>query len=448
MPVALVKSINHTKVIQKKRRLAYPGDVYVKKGDKVAADTVIARTEMDTSAPMRVKISSQLGVKNEQIGDVLTVDVGDSVKEGDEIATYKEGLLNRRKSINSPYTGVIEYISQTRGEVMIRERLSEDESVIEVEIAKKLNVSPFFMKTFMHVQEGQDVTYNEILASVDGIASGAIRAPVRGKIERIDAKSGSVIIRRPYSPVNLYGYISGTITDVKPDYGATVETPACYIEGVFGVGKESYGELVMLAKDPAQIIEAEDITPEHADKVLVCGAGISKEALLKAEKNHIRGIIVGGIRNLDIVELFGYEISSGITGHEDKDITIIATEGFGTVSMLPQTYDLLASHEGKMTSINGTTQIRAGVIRPEIIIPIESIDVFVEEEEESMVEPIIGAKVRIISEPYYGSWGVVNKDGTKPMVLENGVKQEVVEVKLSDGEIVYIGENNLLIYEM
>ena len=35
-----------------------------------------------------------------------------------------------------------------------------------------------------------------------------------------------------------------------------------------------------------------------------------------------------------------------------------------------QTYDLLSESNGRLASINGATQIRAGVIRPEIIIPI------------------------------------------------------------------------------
>jgi biotin carboxyl carrier protein len=448
MPVALVKSINHMRLVQKRRKLAYPGDIFVKKGEKIKADTIVARTEMDTSAPMRVKVSAQLGIENDKIEDVLTVNVGDSVKKGDEIATFKEGVFSRRKSVESPYTGVIEYISKTRGEVMVRERLSEDESVIEVEIANKLNVSPFFMKTFMHVREGQDVTYNEILASIDGIASGAIRAPVRGKIERVDTKTGKVVIRRPYSPVNLYGYISGTVKEIIPQFGAIVETPACYIEGVFGVGKENYGELVILAKDPKQVIEEKDISKEHAEKILVCGAGITKKALEKADEYHVRGIIAGGIKNQDIVDMFGYEISSGITGQEEKEITIIATEGFGNVEMLPQTFELLKSHEGKLTSINGTTQIRAGVIRPEIIIPVEDAIVEQDKDEESMIEPKQGMKVRIISEPYYGKWGTIKSDGTQLKTLENGTKQEVVEIELASGEVVFVGENNVLVYEV
>ena len=38
--------------------------------------------------------------------------------------------------------------------------------------------------------------------------------------------------------------------------------------------------------------------------------------------------------------------------------------------MAEQTFALLKAREGMKTSINGATQIRAGVVRPEILIPI------------------------------------------------------------------------------
>ena len=39
------------------------------------------------------------------------------------------------------------------------------------------------------------------------------------------------------------------------------------------------------------------------------------------------------------------------------------------IQMGAQTFDLLNENSDRLASINGATQIRAGVIRPEIIIP-------------------------------------------------------------------------------
>ncbi len=448
MPVALVKAINNLRIVTKDRKLVYPGEVFVAEGDQVEASTVIARTELDFSPPLTVKVAAYFGMANDQINKILNINEGDSVTKGEEIATLKKGFFSKRQSLASPFTGVVEHISLSRGEVVIREKFSADEALVVIDVAKRLNISPFFLKTFLHVIEGQDVTYNQTLASADGMATGAIRSPVRGTIERIDTRKGTVSIRRPYSPVNLYGYISGTVKEVIPQYGAVVETPACYIEGVFGVGNETYGELVIIANSAQDLITGDMVTKEHSDKILVGGAGITYQAIQKAISLHVRGIIVGGIRNHDVVKIVGREISVGITGQEEDDITLIATEGFGQVPMLPRTYQLLQQHAGKIASINGTTQIRAGVIRPEIIIPLNAEVSPVIDEEQTLLEPVVGMKVRVISDPYYGMWGTVLKDGSHKTTLPNGTVQNVVEIKLESGEVVQLGENNVLVYEV
>ena len=79
-------------------------------------------------------------------------------------------------------------------------------------------------------------------------------------------------------------------------------------------------------------------------------------------------IVVGGINYTDLSNILGYTLGVAITGSEEIATTLVVTEGFGKISMSKRTYELLKSFEGNMASINGATQIRAGVIRPEIII--------------------------------------------------------------------------------
>ncbi len=51
-------------------------------------------------------------------------------------------------------------------------------------------------------------------------------------------------------------------------------------------------------------------------------------------------------------------------------ITLVITEGFGKMAMAHRTFDLLKSKQGMKASVNGATQIRAGVMRPEVIVPL------------------------------------------------------------------------------
>ena len=64
-----------------------------------------------------------------------------------------------------------------------------------------------------------------------------------------------------------------------------------------------------------------------------------------------------------------------ITGTENLDTSLVVTEGYGNIKMSERTYNLLKSHDGKFVSINGATQIRAGVIRPEIVIPLRKSEI-------------------------------------------------------------------------
>ena len=79
--------------------------------------------------------------------------------------------------------------------------------------------------------------------------------------------------------------------------------------------------------------------------------------------------MTGGFDYDDIKALLGYEVGVAITGNEELGLTLVVTEGFGEIQMAPGTFALLKKHAGRRASINGATQIRAGVIRPEVVSP-------------------------------------------------------------------------------
>ncbi|GAH13284.1 unnamed protein product, partial [marine sediment metagenome] len=116
-------------------------------------------------------------------------------------------------------------------------------------------------------------------------------------------------------------------------------------------------------------MEADLITDEHKGKILIGGSIITSDALSKAVKVGVTGIVVGGIRHPDLINFVGYEIGVAITGEEDLGITLIITEGFGKMNMSERVFDLFKTFDGFEASMNGATQIRAGVMRPELVIP-------------------------------------------------------------------------------
>jgi hypothetical protein len=188
------------------------------------------------------------------------------------------------------------------------------------------------------------------------------------------------------------------------------------------------------------------ISAEDAGKVLVGGALVTKDALLKAIENKVEGIVVGGIRDTDLIEILGFEIGVAITGHEEIGLTLIITEGFGEMNMSNRTLTLLKEFEGYRVAINGATQIRAGVMRPEIIIPHD--DKSEVEEEEITGGMTAGTPVRLIRQPYFGMLGKVVNLIVKLQTMETGSKVRAVEIELESGEKVIVPRANVEILEV
>ena len=66
----------------------------------------------------------------------------------------------------------------------------------------------------------------------------------------MSAVTGQLILREPPIPVEVDAYVDGTVVEVMPDEGVVVETPGAFIQGIFGVGGETYGAIVLAVSGP------------------------------------------------------------------------------------------------------------------------------------------------------------------------------------------------------
>jgi len=160
-----------------------------------------------------------------------------------------------------------------------------------------------------------------------------------------------------------------------------------------------------------------------------------------------RGVIIGGIRDGDLSSFMGYDIGVAITGEEKVGLTLILMEGFGKMRMAAKTFNLLKRYDGRLACINGATQIRAGVLRPEIIVPFDkSIDG--KDEEKLLLEGLKpGLPVRIIGHPYFGALGKVTSLPIDLQKVETESDVRVLEVELEDGQRVFVPRANVELIE-
>lgn len=322
-----------------------------------------------------------------------------------------------------------------------------------VKVAAQLGIDADELPGVLLVKEGDAVEKGQILAATKaffGLFKSDAKSPVGGTVETISAVSGNVGIRQAPLPIELTAYLSGTVADVLPGEGVVVQAEGALIQGIFGIGGERVGEIAMVSPGPESNLTEADITPALVGKIIVGGANISGAALRRASEVGVKGIVVGGIIDRDLIDFLGYDIGVAITGHENINLTLVITEGFGTIAMARRTFDLLHSLEGKSASINGATQIRAGVIRPEVIVPLDPKDPMtpssgrIGEEAGNLG---IGTPIRIIREPYFGALATVSALPAPLVVVDSGASVRVLEAKLPDGQRVTVPRANVEIIE-
>jgi transcription antitermination factor NusG len=93
-------------------------------------------------------------------------------------------------------------------------------------------------------------------------------------------------------------------------------------------------------------------------------------------------------------------------------------------------------------SVNGATQIRAGVMRPEIIIPSREAKKSQDEKETKLILDI-GKSVRVIREPFFGKIGVIKKLPVELTKLPTESMARVLEVEFENGERAVIPRANV-----
>ena len=127
----------------------------------------------------------------------------------------------------------------------------------------------------------------------------------------------------------------------------------------------------------------------------------------------------------------------------EETTTIIVTEGFGEISMADRTYQLFKENISKMASINGATQIRAGVMRPEIFIGSTDKCIVEDSFNEDKLAISIGSKVRIIREPFFGCIGEVVELPKELVTIDTETTSRVAKIKLNDDRCEIIPRANL-----
>lgn len=342
-----------------------------------------------------------------------------------------------RRERRLPLRGeVLVGVGQAVGPEHVVARAELPGNVQTVNLAARLGVDPAQAAGTLLKPVGSAVRKGEVIAiakAMFGLMKHQAESPADGVLESISTVTGQLLLREPPIPVEVNAYVRGRVAEVMPSEGVVVESRGALIQGIFGVGGETYGPIAIATSGPSEPLEAGQLRPEHRGAVVVGGCHVSHATVLRARELGVAAVVVGGFDDHDLRQWLGRDLGVAITGQEELGLTLVLSEGFGHITMAAHTWSLLSANAGRIASVSGATQIRAGVLRPELLIPGDAAPSpgggAVSSDAGSLE---VGSAVRVIRQPWFGRLGRVVELPAELRVLDTEARVRVLVVEFTD----------------
>lgn len=248
-------------------------------------------------------------------------------------------------------------------------------------------------------KRGEVVTAGEVLARTGGLFKAECTSPVTGTV--LDARGSKVLIEVSPQRVELAAVYPGTVVRLIPDRGVVIEVSGAVVQGVWGTGKPVYARIQTVAPDGETPLRAEQITMSQMGMVLLGGRTLDLACIEQAVQVKVAGFIVGSVSGELIPAL------------EASSLSVLVTEGVGSLGMGGRTFELLAAYDGREVCLNPQADL------PEVVAPLPN-DQRVKGSEDTHVLRV-GSRVRAVRAPYQALTGEVVSLPSYKRRIESGI---------------------------
>ena len=363
-------------------RLPREGEILVEEGNTVRTGDIIGRNESANREFFYVDVNNLSNAKKDftasDIKERIRIKKGQEVKTGDVIF-HGFSELHMGNDVNlveveykAVKSGIVSEIYFDLGLICF-EVIEKNETAV-IDVATQFMIKPKNIKTYLSVVLGDPVKENQIISFKYSFNAkkSAIKSPIKGYVTEIDTKKGTVTIENRLTPYIMRSFVSGIVSAVEPGIGVTVTAKCAVINGASGFGGETYGEALFIERRDKFINDINtsgSTLKEYAGRILVFKESINLPVLEVAKKLKVNGVISPSVNNRDWTDFCKDDLSISFTGDEDFGFSLVLIKGFGMINLEEDVAELLKRYHLKEISISGRTQIRAGIIRPQIILP-------------------------------------------------------------------------------
>jgi hypothetical protein len=178
-----------------------------------------------------------------------------------------------------------------KGQVVVKkgDRVTSDTVVARTElpgvvepinVANILGLPPQDVPEAMIKKTGEHVEEGEVIAkakSFFGLFTSTAKAKISGTVENVSSITGQVLLRGAPVPVEVKAYLNGLVTNTFEREGVEVKTRGSFVQGIFGIGPETHGPIMMLSKSNMEVLTEKEFDSSCKGQVLMiktCGISL------------------------------------------------------------------------------------------------------------------------------------------------------------------------------
>lgn len=303
-----------------------------------------------------------------------------------------------------------------------------------LDLAQLLSVAPVNVEKYLKRDLGQRIYKDELLAFKDGGIFGGkkiVTAPTDGILEFLNPKTGELkmtfLPKKVDLPAGVYG-ICEQIDNIRGQ--VLIRTQVSRIHGMFGSGRLRDGTLYILGRRDS-LIGRMEISPKYGDNILVGGSLIYKDAISTAISSGVSGFITGGINAKDYKSIGGGRLIFPRILDNDIGISIVVCEGFGSIPIGDDIFEILSEYAGRFVSIDGNRGIinlpsfessSMSLVEKTHLPPTQEQQPVLDDEHKDMVVELTkGQRVRIIGNSFAGEQGKILSIDKTATLLPSGI---------------------------
>ena len=329
------------------------------------------------------------------------------------------------------------YILPFAGSVLVRtgQEVEAGEPLAEIKMPERyqvfdvvngLKINPSNIERHIERLVGEPVKAGDVVAQKSGLISRIFRAPQDGMVVAI--RDGRITLALGEKKLQVLATYPGTVVEIIPERGAVVAVQGLLLQGVWGNGLNSSGELISLeAAEPAA--GKKQPAADLQGKIPVVPHVATKAAFAALLSREPAGLVLGSVMP---------ELLSDL---EQASLPVMVLVGYGEYEIDALSKAMLRQMEAQTVYLNANEADASEQSRPDLIMPGKaqvSPGLF---REELRLE--VGRRVRLLGKPYTGSTGEIVELPEEPEKFASGLVMRTVVVRREDDLIVRIPRENV-----